>query len=146
MPINFHPGYGQILYCDFDKGGFREPEMVKSRPVVVLSRKKNKSDTCTVVPLSGTEPDPPEKYHHLMSAGSLPVRLANQGDWWAKCDMVATVAFWRLDRVREGRGGDGRRKYSTKKISKADLAAIKKGVLYALCMDDLIAEEHRSGS
>ena len=53
MAINFHPRLGQVLYCDF-KTGFRPPEMVKARPVVVLSR--NHHELCTVVPLSGTEP------------------------------------------------------------------------------------------
>ncbi|WP_145057754.1 type II toxin-antitoxin system PemK/MazF family toxin [Lignipirellula cremea] len=138
MALQFHPGVGQLLYCDFDQGGFAPPEMVKTRPVVVMSR-KNSSDICTVVPLSGTEPDPFEQHHHKMTQGSLPANLINKGEWWAKCDMVTTVAFRRLDRIRDGRHGDGSRKYYTGKISAADLESIKRGVLYALCMNDLIS-------
>jgi mRNA interferase MazF len=46
---------GQILICDFSSG-FVEPEMVKVRPVVVISPKPRKSihSLCTVVPLSTT--------------------------------------------------------------------------------------------
>ena len=36
MAITFHPKPGQILMCDFTYG-FREPEMIKNRPVIVLT-------------------------------------------------------------------------------------------------------------
>ncbi|MBA2116824.1 type II toxin-antitoxin system PemK/MazF family toxin [Bremerella alba] len=136
MPIKFHPGVGQVLYCDFDAGGFQPPEMVKSRPVIVLSR-SNKSDICTVVPLSGTVPNPVLPHHHKINPDSLPQRVADKGEWWVKGDMIATVGFFRLDRVKEGRNHHGKRQYSTKKVSKADLLAVKMCVIHALCMNDL---------
>ncbi len=37
MPINDHPAPGTILVCNFN-GTFKEPEMVKPRCVIVLSR------------------------------------------------------------------------------------------------------------
>lgn len=134
MAIQFHPKYGQILYCDFTSG-FREPEMVKNRPVIVISRSNNQ--VCTVVPLSGTKPDPVRSHHYEISPASLPNRLAAQGSWWAKCDMVTTVGFWRLDRVKEGKDANGKRQFSTKCLNDNDLREVKKCVIYALCLSDL---------
>ncbi len=37
MPISFHPRAGRMFMCDFS--GFQPPEMVKVRPVVVISPK-----------------------------------------------------------------------------------------------------------
>jgi uncharacterized protein YifN (PemK superfamily) len=63
MPIKEHPPLGTILICDFD-AGFKVPEMVKRRPVVVISPKiESRFGLCTVVALSATEPDPVESYH-----------------------------------------------------------------------------------
>ena len=44
--------------CDVSAGGFKPPEMVKVRPVVVMA--KPKGQTVNVVPLSTTAPDPME--------------------------------------------------------------------------------------
>jgi uncharacterized protein YifN (PemK superfamily) len=135
MSITFHPQHGQLLYCDFS--GFKVPEMVKSRPVVVLSRKHKQ--LCTVVPLSGTEPVPQEACHHPMLPGSLPEYLDRKGQWWAKCDCVTTVAFSRLDRIKLGRDPNtGKRLYGSPKVAKSDLAAIKVSILGVLAMSDLI--------
>ncbi|MDB4679556.1 type II toxin-antitoxin system PemK/MazF family toxin [Planctomycetaceae bacterium] len=62
MAIKFHPGYGTILYCDFSHQ--TEPEMVKSRPVVVVSRRNTNVRLCTVVPLSSTQPEKIQSWHH----------------------------------------------------------------------------------
>ena len=52
MAIGEHPAPGTILICDF-KQGFREPEMVKQRPVIVLSPKIGiRAKLCTVVALA----------------------------------------------------------------------------------------------
>jgi uncharacterized protein YifN (PemK superfamily) len=34
----FYPKKRMILMCDFDRGGFTPPEMVKRHPVFLLSR------------------------------------------------------------------------------------------------------------
>ena len=58
MSISLHPVPGQILFCNFD--GFKEPEMVKKRPVVVLTGAiQGRSNLVTVIPLSTAEPKPP---------------------------------------------------------------------------------------
>ena len=119
--------------CDFT--GFRVPEMVKKRLVVVISRKHH--ELATVVPLSGTEPQTLEKFHHEMRDASLPSKFRGSPTW-AKCDLVTTVAFWRLDRVRQGKHPTtGKRMYCTKPVCSEDLTAIQNAVLYVLGLSHL---------
>ena len=55
MPLKFFPKAGQIFVCDFSK--FKEPEMTKWRPVIVISPKlPYRSEIATIVPISLTEP------------------------------------------------------------------------------------------
>jgi uncharacterized protein YifN (PemK superfamily) len=129
MLMNFHPKPGHVLICDFTTG-FRPPEMIKKRPVVVIS--ESRQELVTVVPLSTTEPVPIEKWHHELRESSLPVCLRGSRHW-AKCDMVITVAFWRLDRVRVGKHPTtGKRMYITHVVCPEDLAAIRAAVLHGL--------------
>jgi mRNA interferase MazF len=132
MAITFHPNRGTILMCDFS--GFREPEMVKTRPVVVLSGKG--VGLITIVPLSTVQPEPLEKWHHEMNPKSLPENLRDR-TCWAKCDMIATLSAERMDLIRTGRGPDGRRTYYSARISAADLAAIELCVIEHLHMKHL---------
>jgi len=129
MALQFHPRRGCVLMCDFS--GFKPPEMVKTRPVVVLSGER--IGVCTVVPLSATAPHPVKPWHHLLSAESLPESLRDEPAW-AKCDMVTTVSLERLDRVKNGRDGNGKRIYVAKLISREDLTAIETCVIRSLCM------------
>lgn len=63
VAIREHPKIGTILICDFDQG-FKEPEMVKRRPVIVVSPKiSTRPGLCTVVALSTTEPRPKMPFH-----------------------------------------------------------------------------------
>jgi mRNA interferase MazF len=129
MAITFHPKPGTVLMCDFNTG-FRAPEMVKKRPVVVIS--KSRQQLVTVVPLSTTKPYPLEACHHELKDASLPACLRS-GRHWAKCDMVNTVAFWRLDRVRAGKHPvTGKRIYVSHIVCPEDLAAIRKAVAHVL--------------
>ncbi|ORJ55874.1 type II toxin-antitoxin system PemK/MazF family toxin [Geothermobacter hydrogeniphilus] len=130
MALKFHPKPGTVLICDFT-AGFKMPEMIKRRPVVVVSpRPRRKTQLCIVVPLSTTCPEPVEAYHHRLMPGSLPGNLAGK-ETWAKCDMPATVSLARLDRVRVKRE-DGQRVYVAEKILPKDFMEIQKGVLFAL--------------
>ena len=136
MPIDFHPGYGCLLYCDFSHQA--EPEMIKTRPVVVLSRKNGNVQLCTVVPLSGTEPETLKPWHHKMTRDKLPAKMQTN-DWWAKCDCLASVSFARLDRLKAGKDPrTGKRIYEVPKIYGEDLSAIKKAVIHHLALSDLI--------
>ena len=53
MAIKYPVAPGTLLLCDYALGGFKEPEMVKRRPVIVISpRLRHRDHLCTVVPLS----------------------------------------------------------------------------------------------
>jgi uncharacterized protein YifN (PemK superfamily) len=108
MPLNFHPAPGLILICDFTTG-FQPPEMVKKRPVVVISPRRRNGQLVTVVPLSSVEPIPSEPWHHKLVDGTYPLA---RSPMWAKCDMVQTVGTFRLDRVMT-KDINGKRAYMT---------------------------------
>ena len=125
MPLQFHPAPGTIVICDFGSG-FMPPEMVKARPVVIISpRFRSRPTLCTVVPLSSTEPTPLEPYHHRLVPGAYPP--AGMRPMWAKCDMLATVALIRLDRVKVSK-----REFRTFIMPAEDMAAIRQCVKAAL--------------
>lgn len=108
------------------------PEMIKKRPVVVVSpRFRNREKLCTVIPLSSVQPAPLEPFHHELSVGAYPPA---RGPIWAKCDMMATVSLSRLDRVKVGH-----RNYQTFMMPAADMQAIRRCILHALGLSTLTA-------
>jgi uncharacterized protein YifN (PemK superfamily) len=128
--LKFHPKKGTIVCCDFSKG-FQAPEMVKVRPVVVITPQlQGRPGLCTIVPLSTVEPDPFQPYHHKMNHNSLPPKL-QKSDCWAKCDMLYTVSLERLDRIRD-KDANGKRCYLTGKTTVEDLVAIELAILNGL--------------
>lgn len=129
MALMYHPKAGAILVCDYCTG-FVPPEMVKARPVVVVSpRLRHRNDLCTVVPLSTTAPDPVEDYHcSIMLPRPLP-KPFDTLPMWAKCDMLSTVSFKRLNLI-----SIGRRQYITPAVGDNNLEQIKRCILYALGM------------
>lgn len=135
MSITFYPDHGAILMCDFNSG-FSPPEVVKRRPVVVISPRRNNFQVCTVIPLSTTAPNPIENHHHRLDPASLP-RVLRRKVTWAKCDMIMTVSLSRLDRILDGKGPGGVRKYTTGKTTPADFRAIRVGILYAIGLNSL---------
>ena len=131
MPLTFHPHPGMVLICDFNTG-FKAPEMIKQRPVVVISpRPRRSNQLCTIVPLSTTAPNPVEPFHHRMDPSSLPGKLARK-ETWAKCDMLATVSLERLDRVMVGKEPGGKRIYVSEQVLDEDFESIRQGVMIAL--------------
>lgn len=132
MALTFRPRPGTLLICDFDSG-FKAPEMIKKRPVVIISPRRRRSmKLCTVVPLSTAVPRPVDRFHHRMDPRSVPIGLGEQ-ESWAKCDMLCTVSLARLDRVMINRGG--RREFITPRVLDEDLEAIRRGVMIALGLD-----------
>ncbi|MEC3950649.1 type II toxin-antitoxin system PemK/MazF family toxin [Sphingobium sp. HWE2-09] len=109
MPLPYHPRPGTVVICDFSTG-FRSPEMVKRRLAVTISPKlKRRNDLVTIVPLSATPPDPLCDWH-------CQIDIAPPDPWgdmprWAKCDMLATVGYWRLNLPYEKHAVTGTRKY-----------------------------------
>lgn len=134
MPITFYPKQGTVLICDYS--GFVAPEMIKKRPVVVVSpRLRRQQQLFTVIPLSTSKPTFIEHHHHKLNLMSLPNGL-NQKETWAKCDMIARVSGARLDRVRV-RAPNGKRIYVDHTILPEDLQAIMRGILYPLGLHHL---------
>lgn len=118
--------------CEFPSC-FREPEIVKKRPVIVMTKElKGRKNLCTVVPLSTTAPDPVREYHVKIAEAGLPKSLQSQHHW-AKCDMLYTLCLDRLDRVQCGRDRTtGQRIYETGRINVDEIAKVRAAILYAL--------------
>lgn len=135
MSLTFQPKPRTVVYCDF--AGYIEPEIIKRRPVVVLSTHKRNPKLVAVVPLSTTAPNPVESHHHRLLQNPLP---NEQGaEVWAKCDMVAVVSTERLDLIRTGRRHpDGRREYITPKIGADQFDAIRRAVISGLGLGSLL--------
>lgn len=120
MGINFHPTAGQVLMCDF--AGNKAPEIIKVRPVIVICTSR-RPGLVMVVPLSTTAPNPVQKFHHKLSSNPMP---GSTGDSWAKCDLVTSVRFERLDRIKVSA-----RNWVTRSVGVADLQAVRNCVAIA---------------
>lgn len=133
MAIQFALPVGTIVLCDYSLGGFRAPEMVKKRPAIILSpRLPHRDGLCTVVPISGNFDGRELPYAiRLELTDELPPPFVHK-IVWAKCDMLATVAFERLDMFRTGRDQTGQRKYLRPSLTYEQMEAVKQGVLNAL--------------
>ena len=126
--LKFRPNRGNVLMCDFTF--LKAPEMVKWRPVIVVSpRLARDSRLVTVVPVSTKASGLP--YHPPLSAESLPPPLCREPAW-AKCDMLYTVSTERLDRIRERRPGGKFRWHGKHYVTEGDMSLIQKGILAAL--------------
>lgn len=125
MGLPYYPRAGEILICDFDDSAVGA-EIIKRRPVVVVSRHETHSrKLCTVVPLSTTAPEPPRSWHHPMPhlavTGWVP-----KGTIWAKCDLIMTVSFERLNKpYRKTKSG---RQYISHALDESDLQAVMNGM------------------
>jgi len=137
MSIDFHPMRGSILTCDFSTG-FMPPEMVKRRPVIVISPMiKARPGLCTVVCLSTQKPDPMMPYHMPIN---LPEPLPQ--NWqvehnWVKGDMVYAVSFSRLSFALLGKDRSGKRIYYKNTLSDADIKAVQRCVLHGFGLETL---------
>jgi|SRR5579875_423709 mRNA interferase MazF len=126
-PINFVPPAGQVLLCDFSTG-FQVPEMIKVRPVVVISERNRNRQTCIVVPVSSSLPNDPDAVFVELDQNKYAFFTQQN---WAKCEMVNAVRRGRLYRLRDpvtGRGVDSRQTA----IDAADLQLVRAGVRRAL--------------
>lgn len=146
MAIEFPVSPRTILLCDYAKGGFVPPEMVKRRPVVVISpRLPHRDGLCTVVPLSGSRPGHAVPYVVRVELSEpLPDPFGDR-IFWAKCDMVGTVAFSRLDLFRTERGHDGRRRYIHPKMPPDVFGHLQDGILFALGLGHLTKGREGTG-
>ncbi|WP_422048338.1 type II toxin-antitoxin system PemK/MazF family toxin [Shimia sp.] len=117
MALRYHPKQGSLVLVRFDHA-FKPPEMVKSRPCVVISKRmKSRPNLATVVPLSTTAPQQVMPYHCEISIDlELPKRWSSP-TCWVKADMIYSLSFERMDLFRIGKGPDGRRIYQTDTVS-----------------------------
>ena len=137
MTVRHHPEPGTIVRVDLNEG-FRPPEMTKRRPAIVLSPElPDRPRLCAIVPLSTQAPRTVRPYHFRLVLDPPLPHPYSQSVMWAKCDMVLTVAFHRLRFHLKGKDTDGARIYDVRRIADDDLAAIRRGVLHALGMDQL---------
>lgn len=117
--------------CDFS--GFTVPEMVKVRPVIVISpRLPYRSGIVTIVPISLTAPIHELPYCVRLSKNYHP-KEDDELPCWAKCDMVTNLSTGRLDGFKVGR-----RKWENPQATGEDLAAVRNGVLYGLGLGHLL--------
>jgi mRNA interferase MazF len=138
MALTYHPQPGEILLCNYSTG-FMAPEMVKIRPVVVVSpRLRHRDNLVAVVPFSTTAPIPLEAYHcEIVLARPLSAPF-DAPMMWAKCDMIATVALSRLDRFRAGRKRHSAgRMYVSGQLTPEQLSSVRKAVLCGLGLASL---------
>ncbi|TNE59577.1 MAG: type II toxin-antitoxin system PemK/MazF family toxin [Alphaproteobacteria bacterium] len=137
MPIANHPRTGSVLLCNFDTG-FYPPEMVKRRPVVVISPKiAARPGLCTVVCLSTTAPENVMPYHcQIDIRPKLPTGFDSDGVW-VKGDMIYSVALNRLDFFRFRKSETGKRQYYYDALSDYNIKRIRQCVLQGMGMSAL---------
>ena len=130
MPLGFYPRAGQLLMCDFT--GFKVPEMVKPRPVVVVSpRLPRRSEVVAIVPISLTEPVPLMPYQFRLSKNYHPEE-PDDLPCWAIADLVMNLGLYRLSGFKTGR-----RKWAYPHMTGNDLAGVRLAVRAGLGLDKL---------
>ena len=130
--LAFQPREGQILACHFGLG-FRKPEIVKTRPVLVVSpHRKEWSGLCVVVPIRSKPPLEQQPYHLRLPNGLLPGN--KYAESWIKGDLVMTVASHRLDRLKAGF-----RRYEAPRVPPDLLREARRCILHATGMHSLTA-------
>ncbi|MGN7437302.1 MAG: type II toxin-antitoxin system PemK/MazF family toxin [Alcanivorax sp.] len=132
MALTFHPKPGTIVVCDYSTG-FREPEMVKRRPAIVVSpRLRRRKGLCSVVPLSTTEPTHVMPYHYLLKLERPLPHPWGTDQMWVKGDMISTVSLTRLDLIRDKRIPGQPRRYIKVSVKADQFDAIKASILNGL--------------
>jgi len=130
MPLPYHPRPGTIVICDYTTG-FRAPEMIKRRLAVTISPKLKRRDALvTIVPLSMSTPAPVEPWH-VQVPNDIPDPWG-PGPRWAKCDMVATVGYARLNLPHSKHRVTGVRQYHQIELDKAQVAQLRRAVAAAI--------------
>ena len=128
MPLPFFPRAGQVLMCDFN--GFVAPEMVKTRPVIVVSpRLPYRSEIVAIVPISLTPPKHHLPFCYKLSKNYHPQEI-DDVPCWAKADMVMNLGIYRLSGFKVGR-----RKWEHPSLIPADLAGVRHAILCGLGLD-----------
>jgi len=137
MALNFFPRAGQIYVCHF--AGFKKPEMIKPRPVIVISpRLPYRSEIVAVVPISLTAPKHNLPFCYRLSKNYHPGEKDDLPSW-AKADMLMNLGLYRLKAFKVGR-----RKYHYPTLTPEDLLGVRHAVLCGLGLDKLIVNPKSS--
>jgi mRNA interferase MazF len=126
--------------CDFTQG-FKEPELVKHRPVLVITPSMiGRPDLVTIVGLSTREPIPARNYHYMIPKNSMPqIGKFQEKDTWVKADMIYTVGFHRLNLIQLGKKDPHtqKRQYFTQKLGREQMKQIYTCVLHGINLGSL---------
>jgi uncharacterized protein YifN (PemK superfamily) len=127
LSLAFHPQPGTIVRVDLSQG-FREPEIGKRRPAVVLSPAiPGRSLMCTIVPLSTKKPHKFMAHHLEIQPDPLLPSPYDAETMWLKGDIVLTVAFHRLQLLFQKWDG-GQRVYDVRVLSPEVFARVQQCV------------------
>jgi uncharacterized protein YifN (PemK superfamily) len=130
MALPYHPKPGTVVICDYSSG-FQPPEMIKRRLAVTISPKlKHRNDLVTVVPLSSSAPQKMENWHCRIELAIPPPW--GDGPRWAKCDMLATVGYHRLNLPHTCHAVTGSRQYVQIELAANVVAELRRAVAHAL--------------
>jgi mRNA interferase MazF len=134
VALKYHPKQGEIVICSYPKDMI-VPEMVKTRPVVIISPKfKSRGNLATVVPLSTTRPPILMPYHYeLCLTTPLPGRWSTN-PCWVICDHPMTVNLARLDLIYCGKDVSGKRIYHQQVLPVDDIRNIQNALKAALAL------------
>lgn len=132
MGITTHPKVGAIVRVDLNEG-FRQPEMRKRRPAIVISPPlEDRDQLCTIVPLSTSKPRVMRPFNlELQFDDPLPFPFASP-IMWVKADMIMTVAFHRLAWLSlQDRDADGNRQYDFRVLDSPTVMAVNDCIRHA---------------
>ncbi len=143
MALRFQPTLGQILICDFPKE-FAPPEMIKRRPVVCISPKlRNRYGVASVVPLSTTPPSKPSGFNVEILLDQPVCPDYPDLRCWAKCDMLYTLSYSRLNAPRVGKC-QGKRQYNFLVLPPGTMCEIFTGVLAGMGIEGSVKYENNA--
>jgi uncharacterized protein YifN (PemK superfamily) len=135
MPISNKPKPGEILICAFptDQRDLIDGEMAKDRLVIVMNKPlPGRGKLVNVVPISMTAPAPIMPWHVQVPIDCLPAASRHRkGDRWAKCDMISTVGWGRLNRY-EAPMRSGRRVFQEGRADMSTYVAVKRALATVL--------------
>lgn len=142
MTLHFQPHFGQTLICDFPSE-FRQPEMIKRRPVICISPKfRNRYGIATVVPLSTTEPTVTSGYCVEINLETIIYPKFNSLKCWAKCDMLYSLSYSRLSVPYMGKDSSGKRVSNSIILDSGTMCDVLTGVLAGMGVDGSVRYEN----
>jgi uncharacterized protein YifN (PemK superfamily) len=124
VTVKIHPASDTIVRVDLTEG-FREPEMRKRRPAIVLSPLiPGRNTLCTIAPLSTSTPKIVLLQHMQLTLDPPLPYPYDEPTMWVKGDIVLTVAFHRLRLLfKQWEGGE--RVYDVRVLDAATMEQVR---------------------